>query len=646
MTGRVARPRRLRGALIAGLAGIAACSGLWYAAAAAPRKSAPQPKAPAEPAGPPRPADPVAPATPPPYDCGATKKSGLLHSIGVWSGSYAVDGKKGIFVCQSANTLPAIGAPRTQAASLNFTAMNRIEFQDRQLDMPESTRKLQAIVDHLAAYWPYTRPENVRVRIVGAGDFQAEALADNSIKVHLGLLTGAQSEDEIAFVLAHEYAHIALGHLKRNDYVQGQNRMISTLSDAYYYGVKLSQQQFVQAGTTATLETKDAGKVVAAQQEAQDSSQRLHLVLDIIVTPAWKRQQEDEADALGYDLATRAGYDTSTGASQAFATLSAAADAQRTLVDQLSKNTDDSLKQASDLQAQALATQIKAAPATAGSAQVPNFGLDAFWSTLNAKVREATIKTFHDVFSRTHRRAEERMDGLNHYETDAYGSRDLPEPPPWGGWLDWIRSKKEYKDAEKAVAAVDASGDARIAGDVPKARETINKALATGYAATPMVLNETARVLSAEGQKAKADELFTRADAQDGQSVIAFQDHVDLLIDLRNWEKASATIDKAASRVNDRKPFWPQTVRIGFALHKDDDAIKTLHDCIGFENADLKLQCVNNAPFPDTPDFARLSKDNQAAVLDARSKVNDKSMIDKARNLVGGLTRGFSSDAL
>ena len=564
----------------------------------------------------------------------AKPKKGL--SLPKLFGGYAVDGAKGTYICQVSGQTFAGTAGSDAKTLATLTADQRGEFQDRQLDMPRTTERLQAIVDGIAAQWPYPKPDKVLVRIAGTSVFQAEALPDNSIKVHLGLLTTGRTESEIAFVLAHEYAHIVLGHLKRNDDIANQNRLISTVSDAYYYSVKISQLKWAQVGSTLVLNPGDIKTIIGARQKAEDASQQLHLVLDVFVAPAWKRAQEDQADATGYDLARKAGFDADDGSQVAFQDISQSEGQQTTVVDKLTADVDTSLKTAAQVQADALAAKAQKTGFDPDMLETAGQGL---WTTFNGTFRDAALKTLKGVFTRTHRSAQDRNLGLSTYSTAAWiedeGRLNVPK------WLGDAQAEAEFVAAAQVVAEIDKSQAARLSGDIPAARLEVNKALATVYRNSPMVLNENARVLIRELRPQDANTTFLAAHRSPYQSVVAYQDHVNLLLAMKQWQAAKTQADAASERFGDSKPFLPDYIAIAFATRQDDAAVAQLKTCIGFEDAQLKQACINNTPYPDSGEFRRLSQTNQEAVILARGKVNDKSMVSKASNTFGGFFAGM-----
>lgn len=546
---------------------------------------------------------------------------------------YTVNGANGKYLCQVSSRKIDPGVLNNPTTRRTFSSDSRGEYQDRQLDLPATTVKLQHMLDTIAAEWPGVKPQHVVVRIAGTSVYQAEALPDNSIKVHMGLLTQAKSESEIAFILAHEYAHIVLGHLNRNDSIQAQNKLISTLADGYYYGTKLSQQEW--SDTTKALVVKDQAAIDEARMDAADRSQQLRMVLDVAVTPVWKRSQEDEADTLGYDLATRAGFNAAGASGTAFQNMAKSEGEQKTLAERVKADLDASLKAAAEKQAKAVATLAAEDKLNAETAEAAG---EDFWTSFNKNARDSVFASLHSVLTRSHRSPEERMAGLEAYSTAAYG--DGGSIRPVAVWLPAARATPEFTQASIVVSAVDAASAARERGDVVLANQQMAKLAKNAYANTPMVLNETARIRVRERKYADADKLFEQAHGRPGQSVAAYQDHVDLLLTMRRWALAETKADKAVEVFGDRKPFLPAYVTIAFGKGEQDKAVNTLVECVSTENVQLKQSCVNNSPHPEDPMFKRLTPSNQERVMLARNKVNNRKSVDQAQNILDNYLKG------
>jgi len=82
----------------------------------------------------------------------------------------------------------------------------------------ERRAALQTLLDRLVARWP-ERPFALEVGIVAGDEPNAVALPGGAVLVTEGLLAQSGSENEIAFVLAHE-----IGHFRNRDHLRGLGR--------------------------------------------------------------------------------------------------------------------------------------------------------------------------------------------------------------------------------------------------------------------------------------------------------------------------------------------------------------------------------------------------------------------------------------
>lgn len=134
-----------------------------------------------------------------------------------------------------------------------------------------------------------------KIKVRATSDLAASATADGNIFIGLSWLIYAQSEDEIAAIIAHELSHILLGHFNADILTNVQDR-INSMGEM---GV--------------ALKTAAEKKRIASKND-QQVLQRLQLLKDIadtVALPAWGRKQEREADLLAIDLLDKAGYSPS-----------------------------------------------------------------------------------------------------------------------------------------------------------------------------------------------------------------------------------------------------------------------------------------------------------------------------------------------
>lgn len=145
---------------------------------------------------------------------------------------------------------------------------------------------VQGLVDRLAAHWP-ENPYALRTVVIDSPEPNALAFPGGWIAVTSALIEGAQSENEVAFVLGHE-----LGHFRDRDHLRGLGRGL-TLS---LVGAALGRSGAGAAAELATL----AG---------------------LMAERGFSREQERDADRFGLEL-LMAEYGHVAGATDFFARLS------------------------------------------------------------------------------------------------------------------------------------------------------------------------------------------------------------------------------------------------------------------------------------------------------------------------------------
>jgi len=153
---------------------------------------------------------------------------------------------------------------------------------------------LDGVLGKLLAQSP-VRKVPAKVHIRASGDWAAKTTADANIYVALGTLLRLDDEDEVAALLAHESAHVILGHANADVVQDVQQRAIQVSALA------LDTRDFVKGVANGTPRTGSDKAGVKEQSRAL-------LLNTMLVAPAWTREQERDADLLGVDLLARAGY--------------------------------------------------------------------------------------------------------------------------------------------------------------------------------------------------------------------------------------------------------------------------------------------------------------------------------------------------
>ncbi len=133
-----------------------------------------------------------------------------------------------------------------------------------------------------------------RVYVIPDPSFQAYAAEDGSIFIAMGMLESLESCDELAALIAHEYAHVLRGHTGKSS-LESAKGMAAGLTSMYLdheYGRGAGD-----ASRPGTAYMREALLRETAMQSVQAG-----------IVPTRARKQEDEADRLGTDLMAAAGY--------------------------------------------------------------------------------------------------------------------------------------------------------------------------------------------------------------------------------------------------------------------------------------------------------------------------------------------------
>jgi len=156
------------------------------------------------------------------------------------------------------------------------------------VDNPEQLERLRKVVDRVAA--ASDRPDaKYDIAILNAAEPNAMAVTGGYVRVTSGLLDMAQSDDELAGVLAHEIAHSCLYHgLRQAD------------RDAKWQKLELIAILGVLAGSMASRNA-DLLQIFDAVQ--------LSMFARIGILSSYSRQYEHEADWNGLRYTHAAGYD-------------------------------------------------------------------------------------------------------------------------------------------------------------------------------------------------------------------------------------------------------------------------------------------------------------------------------------------------
>ncbi|MEQ8816941.1 MAG: M48 family metalloprotease [Thalassobaculum sp.] len=128
--------------------------------------------------------------------------------------------------------------------------------------------------------------------------FSAVTTPDGGIYVNIGMATNLRFEDELAFLLAHELSHFLLRHHESDWFVKSQHGMLASIETLKEVSGELQRLGAGRAG----------GEMDERLQKANQVGAVLFDLSNVVIHPAWGREQEDTADRLGIDMMVAAGY--------------------------------------------------------------------------------------------------------------------------------------------------------------------------------------------------------------------------------------------------------------------------------------------------------------------------------------------------
>jgi len=169
--------------------------------------------------------------------------------------------------------------------------------------------RAQKLTDQLTkhSFKPYMK---VRVFVVDSQEINSFTAGANYIYLTAGLFDATQSQDELAFILAHEIAHIDLAHGAGVHFTAQKGSKPSEKLNA-------SIQQFKGLLEQAkSLNQDEASPSLLSEldtaEEESDLVEHIGLALDI-TEGNYTRHKETQADVLGFRIAKSAGFEPENG---------------------------------------------------------------------------------------------------------------------------------------------------------------------------------------------------------------------------------------------------------------------------------------------------------------------------------------------
>lgn len=532
---------------------------------------------------------------------GAAPKKSIVSSIGgglraggsTMLDRFSISGKGGAFLCSkdaaARRAVDRVAAPApADGMGLAAQADVRGTLRPTLFTMPQTQKRLQAMVDRIAAAWPYPDAPRPTVLISANVGFNAEARADNTIIVWLGVFEGEPgqpatdlTDNDLYWLLGHEYAHLALNHAGRDEVVEGQRRFARDMARMYQRGAMLE----------STLRYSDSSGALSGPakleiRDARESHRRLRFVMDSLIAPMWGRVQEDEADAAGYDIVALMGQRPRTSlATGRFEASEKSRDARiEEMRGRMAANADAALK---DPSVQASLESGALGPA-----------FNSVANTLAKDLYDDLSKQFVEWVSRDHRAAKAREEGLERYRVAAYEKQNIVLTG--GAVRTEVDAILALPELRQGLIAARSTTDAQVAldrapADTAEATRLIGVALKTIFGREAYVLYWAARVELAQGRTDTAIKYLEKARVSPNVSPEAYRELARLYAITGRVPLAQAVIAEGRRKTGDSDYFLPEDVRVA-SRQKNLAAVPPMIErCRKTRRDQIMLDCQNAA---------------------------------------------------
>ncbi|MCJ2377880.1 M48 family metallopeptidase [Vibrio sp. ZSDZ34] len=206
-------------------------------------------------------------------------------------------------------------APETNSPETNTSASK--EFQnivntraaaDKDLIAnPYVDKYLKDILTKLLEQWEQPLNKDISIMVSSDRSYSAHA-TPNTIVITQGVLADAESEDEVAFIIAHELSHILLEHNETNEYFAKQSALVSKTANIAMGAALINDMKTEKnaGGYKISAQNKSSNKSMI--QDSYKAGLIINRLSRDVISSSMSRSDEDEADLLGMDLLVKAGY--------------------------------------------------------------------------------------------------------------------------------------------------------------------------------------------------------------------------------------------------------------------------------------------------------------------------------------------------
>jgi predicted Zn-dependent protease len=220
----------------------------------------------------------------------------LIGGLGLGGGAPAWAATPGLPAMRPPHLTPDPSTPEAGIWDLSNKAEAHVKASADLDSDPELNAYVHGVICRVASEYC----DELRVYVLDRPIFNAQAAPNGYVEVYSGLLLRAQTEDELAFVLGHEVTHFS-----RNHTLAEWQRAKTTANVTMILAIGVS---LVAAGAASSAAASGAGSSASSISSAAQAVSDVVYLAGIASLFGFNREEESEADRLGFARTRAAGY--------------------------------------------------------------------------------------------------------------------------------------------------------------------------------------------------------------------------------------------------------------------------------------------------------------------------------------------------
>ena len=366
------------------------------------------------------------------------------------------------------NVVRRIGGGNGEVAPLDVSAppasMQAIASAER-IHAPAARAYLERIRDKLLATVPAEQQLSHKpdIFVTGSSSYAAYAFFDERILLSHEILRVAKSDDEVAFIIAHELAHILYDDTSDLETLEKSMKRVELMRKGLDFATSVAALAIDDGSAKSSA---NAQKVGNHNSKVNYYADLFHDVSEKALVPTWTKSQEDDADKEAIRMMIKAGY-SPDGAFDAVDHIEMGVRKSCRGLVAINDTVDDYMK--------TVKTTDWIAVANASNADRLKTVFKPFTSVAAKRFRAALMS---HALPRTHRDAKGRKKQITKFLNDEENA-DLQEASydlvQSAAGISAYRNKGAYKSVKASLEAAVEVRAALLANDTQRASALINK---------------------------------------------------------------------------------------------------------------------------------------------------------------------------